>query len=81
MLTRSTYFVAHEYIRNRCKIHIKNLKRGRKGALTWVRLDCFWESFTTWLDNCEANADLDLVTDLANLANLLRPPENAEKYR
>ena len=44
-----------------------------------MRLDCFPVSLTTWLDNCDANADLDLVTDRANLANLLSPPEKAAK--
>ena len=42
-----------------------------------MRLDCFPVSLTTWLDNWDAKADLDLVTDLANLANLLSPPEKA----
>ena len=50
-------------------------------TLTCERFDCFVESFATWVDSCEANADRERVTDRASLANLLNPPACNENYR
>ena len=46
----------------------------RASTLTCVTFDCLVESFATWVDSCEANADRERVTDRASFANLLNPP-------
>jgi len=50
-------------------------KINNENGLTCARLDCLPESFRVGKceENCDTSTDLLLVTDLANLANLLNP--------
>ena len=63
-------------------LEILNLLISVRGStLTCERFDCLVESFATWVDSCEANADRERVTERASFANLLNPPVCTAYYQ